>query len=151
MFRQLFALFALSAALCAAYPAADTTLDTVVYNEKGEAFLMIPTEECRLARMKRDSDHNIKHKTYGYNDPKKGDVLGAKGIYTHKPSQSKVGVDAEKQQRGNSHAKVSGKTQYETEDGNGRVSVGANVNKQWNNRGKSHTGYGWEVEGDWDF
>ncbi|XP_017783166.1 PREDICTED: uncharacterized protein LOC108567304 [Nicrophorus vespilloides] len=147
MYRHAFLFVAFCASLSFAYQADIEP----VFDRYGQEFYLIPAQEYQLSRHRRESDHNIKHKTWGYNDEKKGDVVGLEGIYTHRPSNSQVGVNAEKSQRANSHAQVSGKTQYETDDGNGRFSVGANVNKQWNQRGQTHTGYGWEVEGDWDF
>ncbi|XP_017783165.1 PREDICTED: uncharacterized protein LOC108567303 [Nicrophorus vespilloides] len=147
MFKQLFLVVALCASLSLAYQA---DLEPV-FDRYGQEFYLIPAQEYRIARHRRASDHNLKHKTWGYNDEKKGDVIGLEGKYTHRPTDSQLGVHAEKTQRGNSHAQVSGKTQFENDDGDARWSVGGNVNKQWNQRGQSHTGYGWEVEGDWDF
>ncbi|XP_017783161.1 PREDICTED: uncharacterized protein LOC108567300 [Nicrophorus vespilloides] len=150
MFKQIFVVLA----ICATFGFAELEQ---VFDRQGQEFYLIPAEEYNLVRHRRraeriPTDHNIRGKLYGRDDPNYGEVYGGRATYTHRPSDSQFSVGGERRQRGGS--KIDAKGQYnffETNDGRGTIGIGGQVSRTNDGRGHHRTDYGALLEGEYRF
>ncbi|XP_017783162.1 PREDICTED: uncharacterized protein LOC108567301 [Nicrophorus vespilloides] len=149
MFKHIFLLVAVYAVLGFAEP-------LQVYDRQGREFYLIPATDLHSVRQRREvripTDHNIRGKAYGYQDSKYGEVYGARGIYTHRPSESQVKVAGETRQFGGSKVAAQGNYNFfRTDDGRGTIGVGGKYTRKSDGFGHNRNDYAAILEGEYRF